>query len=776
MSAETQVTCALCGLSTSAPLYDERGRPYCCPACREVSLLLAEDTSAPAPRPLVDPTVTATEEATLALGDLWCTSCGWLIEETLKRAPGVAEAQVNFVRREARVVYDPERTDLRRLAGRVRRLGYRAWLPGETHRSEEDAILTRLLISAVFVMHIMIASFILYARDLLGLSSPDTFWLVRFFHIVLFGASLPVMFLLGVPILRTGLVTLVRRQPNMHTLIAIGAFSAFALSTRNLILGHDQVYFDTASMLLFLVTIGHWLEVRARNAGSKAVEQLWKQVPREALWITPEGEKRVPVDELPPGARVRIQPGEPFPVDGMVATGEGDVDESLLTGEPVPISRGPGDKVHAGTVSVDGTFEVITTAVGAETVAGQIGRLLHQALWQRAPVERLADRLAALMVPSAVLLALGTFVYWSGRLGYETGLMHALSVLLIACPCALGLATPLTLWVGLQRATERGILVRNTAVLERLAEIRQVFFDKTGTLTRQPLRVAVLKTNGVTESDFLARVAAAEAPARHPLAQAIVAAARERGLEPEAVKDFEARPGQGVVARANGTSLYVGNERLLQTEGLAVPESLRETADTLRESGMCVVYAGWDGQVQGVLGLDEDVRPEVPEALQELAALGCEVTVLTGDDVQAGQRWQQALGVPVHAGLTPEEKMSHIRRAEGPVAVVGDGINDGPALAAADVGIAIGQGTEIARAASEVILIRDDLRQVPWLIRLARAAMRKVHQNLAWAFVYNLVGLGLAVTGHLQPVIAAFAMVASSLIVTTNALRLRKFA
>ncbi len=766
--------CALCGLTTSAPLFDDAGNAYCCPACREVAHLLAEDTDSSTPTFVVRADEGATEEATLGLGDMWCTSCAWLVEETLKRAPGVADVQVNFVRQEARIVYNPERTDISRLAKRVRRLGYRVVLPGEDAQDESNAILNRLLISFVFVMHIMLISFILYGRDLLGLNTPDTQWLVDFFHIILFVAALPVMFILGLPILRTGLVTLIRRQPNMHTLIALGAFSAFALSTRNLIVGYNHVYFDTASVLLFLVTIGHWLEVRARITGSKSVERLWQRVPREALWITPEGEKRVPVETLPKGARVRVAPGEPFPVDGVVAEGEGDVDESLLTGEPEPVFRKPGDTVRAGTVSVDGTFEVITTAVGAETVAGQIGRLLHQALWQRAPVERLADRIAALLVPGAVLLAVGTFLFWTRVAGYEVGLMHALSVLLIACPCALGLATPLTLWVGLQQAAEQGALVRNTAVLERLAGVRHVFFDKTGTLTRWPLRLSVVKANGVDEETFLARVASAESSARHPLAQAIVSAAEARGLPLTAPREFRAIPGQGVQARVNGTELLVGNERLFSYAKWPIPPDLQEEGQKLRARGMSVVYAGWDGMARGVLGLDENERPEVRETLAALAALGCNVTILTGDDPEAGRRWAERLGVTVHAGLTPEEKLEHVRQSQGGTVLVGDGINDGPALAAADVGIALGQGTDIAHAAAEVILLREDLRVVPALIRLARSAMRKVRQNLAWAFFYNVIGLGLAVTGHLQPVLAAFAMVASSLIVTTNALRLRR--
>ncbi len=287
---------------------------------------------------------------------------------------------MSFVRREARVTFDAERTDPRRLVRRIRRLGYRAWLPGDTPHDEEEALLNRLLISGVLAMHIMFISLMLYAREWLGWASADSAWLVRFFHIMLFAASAPLILLLGLPILRAGLASLLRGRPNMHTLIALGAFSAFGLSVRNLFMGLDRVYFDTASMLLFLVTIGHWLEVRAQKAGSRAIEKLWEQLPQEATWITAGGERRVPADQVPAGARVRVHPGERFPVDGVVAAGEGDVDESLLTGESTPVTHRVGDRVLAGSVSLDGAFEVIATAVGAETVAGQIGRLLPQGL------------------------------------------------------------------------------------------------------------------------------------------------------------------------------------------------------------------------------------------------------------------------------------------------------------------------------------------------------------------------------------------------------------
>jgi heavy metal translocating P-type ATPase len=766
------IECSLCGLPTAHLLDDGSGRYFCCPACREVDQLLRAEPVSAAP---VDPTPDAAT-AVISLGGLWCSSCAWLIGESLRRAPGVRSAEVSFVQREARATFDPGRADARRLLRRVRRLGYRAWLPGDTPYDEEDAFFTRLLISVVFVMHDTVLGLMIYGRAWLGWTTPDDAWLIAFFQAMMLLGAIPLLFLLGLPILRAGAAGLLRGRPDMHTLIALGAFSAFALSARNLLLGAGHVYFDTTTMLLFLVAVGRWLELRAQKTGSHAVERLWKRLPQEATWLTAAGERRVPPDQLPKGARARVRPGERFPVDGLVAVGEGDVDESLLTGEPTPVTRRAGDRVLAGTVNLDGAFEVITTAVGAETAAGQIGRVLHQALWQRAPVERLADRLSALMTPAATLIALGTFALWAARAGPETGLLNALSVLLIACPCALGIATPLALWVALGRAAEGGVILRGTAALERLAAVRGLFFDKTGTLTRQPFRLLAVAADGIDADAFLARVAAIETPSEHPLANAVVVAAREQGLEVPAAADFRALPGQGVCGRIADQMLWIGSARLMHAQGLELSDGLAATAEAWRQRGWCVLYAGWVGRVAGLLGLGEEMRPEAAEVIGALHGLGLHVAVLTGDDAAAGERWQRLLGVPVYAEQRPEDKMAHLRATPGPVAMVGDGINDGPALAAAAIGIALSQGTDVARAAADILLLGDDLRAVPWLVALARVAMRRVRQNLAWAFVYNLAGLALAVTGQLQPVLAAMAMIVSSVIVTGNALRLRRFA
>ena len=780
------VTCALCGLPTFHPLYDDSGAAYCCPACLEVSALLAEDEAGPA---AVKSTTSIAAEnaatATIELAGLWCPSCSWLIEESLERSDGVLDAEVNFVQREARIIYDPSVIDPKQAAKRVRRIGYRAWLPGEKPYDEEQAMWDRLLINGLLVMQIMMMSFFIYGRDWLGFSSPDTEWLTDFFNIILFVTSIPVMLMLGLPILRAGMASLARGRPNIHTLIAIGAFSAFALSVYHLWLGEGRVYFDTATILLFLVSVGHWLEMRAHKTSTEAVERLYERMPDEATLITPEGDRRTPTDELKPGARVRVRPGERFPVDGVVAAGAGDVDESLLTGEPEPVTRRVGDRVMAGSVSLDGGFEVVASAVGADTVAGQIGRLLHQALWQQAPIQRLADKLAAWMVPAATLLAALAFGYWTYTVDFERGLIVALSVLLIACPCALGIATPLTLWLAVGRAARAGVILRNAGALEKLAAVTRAVFDKTGTLTRLPIRLQAIATDGMDERDFWARVAAAEHMSEHPLARAVVAGLEGRNEasrgETKAVaqlppaSDFRALPGRGVTALVDGERIWVGSRGLMKEQGLTMPSSLAEQARVWQEQGFSVIYAGWAGRVRGALALGESLRPEVQEAIDELQSLGVETLVLTGDDAAAGRRYERMLGVPVAAEQRPEDKLAYLEKEGDHALMVGDGINDGPALAAAAVGVAVAHGADVARAAADAVLLNDDLRLVPWLIRLSRVTMRKVRQNLAWAFVYNIFGLALAASGNLQPSIAALLMVLSNLIVTTNALRLRKF-
>ncbi len=745
-------------------------------------MLLAEQPSA-------SPAVPSTEmreyqEITLELGDLWCPSCAWLVENHLKRSAGVFFAQVNFIQQQAFLKFDPSKTDPKKLKARVRQLGYHAVLPGEKSHDEEESLYYRLVICGVLALHDVLVGFSIYGREWLGLNTPESEPLIAFFRLMMFLTAIPVLFLIGIPILRAGLSSLMRGQPNVHTLITIGTFSAFVLSVYNLFHGHEGVYFDTASMLLFLVALGRWLEIQTHKTAREAMSRLLEHFPEYATRITAEGEEKVKSSELKPGMRVRIRPGERFPVDGIIAAGEGDVDQSLLNGEFRPVTKRPGDRVQAGTISLDGAFEVVATAVGETTTAGQIVRLLHQALWQRSPLERMADRLAAWMTPLALGLGVFTFAYWNTHIGPERALLNALSVLLIACPCALGLATPLTLWLTLNRAAENGILLRSTAAIERLAQVQHVFFDKTGTLSLLTMQVKEVKIEPSlfqqpvvhALDQFLSFVSSAEENSEHPVAKAILEYARQKGLSFQKAERFQAFPGRGINAYCYQHSVWVGSELLMQEQNLLIPPLLRKEAEKLSAEGCMVVFAGWDGYVRGLLALDEIERPEVQEAICSLQEMGLSVTVLTGDAEVAGARWERKLpGVPVQAQLTPENKMRYLEEVANKSAMVGDGINDGPALAKASVGIALGQSTDVARTTAEIILLREDLRLIAWLVKLSRSAMRRVYENLGWAFIYNLIGLGLAITGLLQPVFAALAMSMSSLLVTGNALRMRQF-
>ncbi|HSM70458.1 MAG TPA: cation transporter, partial [Anaerolineales bacterium] len=385
-AASSLSTCTVCGLTTLHPLTNGQGDVFCCPSCREVAALLAESQIVEAQQ------VTAegrSEDVVLTLGGMWCSSCAWLVGENLKRTKGVVSAEVSYIQQQANLTFDTSVTNPKKLKKRVRSLGYQATLPDEKPRDEEESFFTRLLISGVLVLHDMIVGAGIYLREAMGWVTPESQPLVDFFQVMMLVSAIPVLILLGLPILRAGFASLLRGQPNIHTLITIGTFSAFGLSLRNLIVGTGGQYFDTATMLIFLISVGRWLEMQAHKSSNRAVARLLEQIPDTATLVTADGDKEVGVAELRAGMRVRVRPGEKFPVDGLIAIGEGDVDESLLTGEPRPVTHRSGDAVQAGTVSLDGSFEIIATAVGDSTTAGQIGRLLHEALWNRSPLERL---------------------------------------------------------------------------------------------------------------------------------------------------------------------------------------------------------------------------------------------------------------------------------------------------------------------------------------------------------------------------------------------------
>ncbi len=766
--------CDLCGQPARFPVDSPGSGRYCCPACREVASLLDEERLQTRKEAKIPANHSTAETVSLPLAGLYCPSCGWLIERRLRGTKGVHTAAVNYIRREARLTFDPGKTAPNKLARRIRALGYRAGLPGETPTDEEDAFFTRLLIGGMLAMHIMMTSLIIYARDWLGWNSSDTLWLEEIFYLMQFVVVIPLVVVLGLPVLRAGIASMLRGLPNTHTLVTIGVVSAVWLSSSNLFKHGGPVYFDTAAMLLLLMTLGRWLEMRAHKSSREAVETLAAKIPPEAIRMGPLGDETIPWEAIRPGMWLRLLPGDRIPVDGVIATGQSDIDESALTGEPQPVLRQPGDPVWAATLNLDGVLEIIVRRTGDATRVGQISRLLHQALWQRSPVERMADQLAARLVPLAVLTAAGTFGFWYWRAGVETALLNALSVLLIACPCALGLATPLTLWQALNRAAQNGVVLQGTAVLEKLARIRHVFFDKTGTLTRLPMQVVFVTAVGIREQELFAIAASVESSSRHPIAAAIRSAAEEQGLCWPESRNAQASPGMGVSGKVQGQTVKLGTQAFIQEDGVQIPASIARAFERCRTEGLVPVLCSREGVLCGLFALGETLRPETNLAVHRLKGLVDSITLISGDPLAAEKSWVQPLGLGVRAGMAPEEKLATIRSKDGTL-MVGDGINDGPALAAATVGIALAGGSDVAQNAAEVVLVREDLLAVPWLVELAATTQRKVRQNLGWAIGYNLIGMVLAAGGLLQPVLAALAMLLSSVLVTQNALRLRRF-
>jgi heavy metal translocating P-type ATPase len=685
---------------------------------------------------------------------------------------------------------------------------------------EAARLLSRLMLNAFLAMMVMALSLALYSDFFFtpwGQLGQGTRSMLQAIAMLF---ATPAVLLLALPILEDAIFTFqVYRRLTTSALIAIGSLAAYGLSVYATFIGQGQVYFDTATMTLLLVTLGRWLDAKTQVESAKALDELLARAPAEASLITPspalplqggggqgEGETRVPVDQLQVGDRIRVRPGENFAVDGRVISGEGSVDEASITGEAAPAYKGPGQTVYAGTTNLDGSFVVETTQVGEERVMGKLVRLLDEARLYRAPIERLADRVAGYFVPLVIVLALGTFGYWTWQVSFEQGLMNGLAVLLIACPCALGVSTPLAIWAGLGRAARQGVLIRDSVTLEKLARIRRVFFDKTGTLTTGQSALAEIvtgrqetvdgrqgKTVGVEASaktlavstqrsavapvELLQIAASLEHGSEHPLARSIQAAAVARNLPLLPVENFRAMPGLGVSGSVAGQTVWVGSWRLVEQQGLALPADLQTERQRLEERGVTVVHVGWEGLVQGLLGLTETVRPAAAPALAEMKRRQLGVQVLTGDSAAAGAALARQLGVPVQSELLPHDKMKLIEQAEatGPAAMVGDGLNDAPALARASVGVALGCGADVTREAADVSLLGTDLAQITWTLALAQRVYRTIGWNLTQAFAYNVIGIGLAMAGFLHPVLAAAAMVVSSLVVVSNSLRIFKF-
>ena len=610
----------------------------------------------------------------------------------------------------------------------------------------------------------------------------------------------PVVLWGGLPFFERGWQSIVNRSLNMFTLIALGTGTAFAYSAVAAIApgifpesfrhhGEVDVYFEPAAVIVTLVLLGQVLELRARRQTGSAIRALLSLAPKTARRIGQDGrEADVALDLVVPDDRLRIRPGEKIPVDGVVVEGSSAVDESMITGEPIPIEKGPGEKLIGGTLNGTGTLVLRAVRVGSDTLLAQIIRMVAEARRSRAPIQRLADVVSSYFVPAVVLVAVITFIAWA-LFGPPPALAHALvgsvAVLIIACPCALGLATPMSIMVGTGRGAGAGVLIKNAEALEVLERVDALVIDKTGTLTEgKPRVVSVVSMPGQDEGVWLKMAADVEVASEHPLAAAVATAARERGLEVKPAESFRSHTGKGVEGRVDGRSVVIGNRAFLESMGIAA-EALAERAEGLRRDGQTVVLIAIDGHPAGLLGIADPIKESAAAAIDDLKKEGLRVIMLTGDNRTTAEAVARRLGLDeVRAEVLPDQKAEEIKRlqAEGRiVAMAGDGINDAPALSQADVGIAMGTGTDVAMESAGVTLVKGDLKGIVRARRLSRATMTNIRQNLAFAFFYNALGVPIAagvlypfIGLLLSPMIASLAMTFSSVSVIVNALRLRK--
>ncbi len=596
----------------------------------------------------------------------------------------------------------------------------------------------------------------------------------------------PVVFWCGWPFFVRAVLSLRRLQANMFTLIALGVSAAYGFSTAALLapatLG-EAMYFETAAVIVVLVLLGQVLELRARGATGQAIRRLLGLAPKTARLVRPDGgEADVPLELVQVGDVVRVRPGEGVPVDGVVIDGRSSVDESMLSGEPIPLEKVPGSKVAGGTVNGTGSLLVRAERVGSDTLLAHVVRLVGEAQRSRAPVQRLVDRVAAVFVPAVIAAAVLTFLGWlfygSGPERLAQAVMHAVAVLIIACPCALGLATPMAILVGVGRGAESGVLIRDAEALEVLHRADTLAVDKTGTLTEGKPRLTSVETIGdVSEGELLRLAASLERASEHPLAAALVQAAQERGLSLAPADSFEARTGLGVIGRVEGHEVVLGNAALLAEKGIAA-ETVSGRADGLRRQGQTVLLAAVDGKPAGLMAVADPVRASTPEAIRLLHGDGLRVVMLTGDSHTTATAVGRQLGIDeVIAELLPAQKAEAVARLQAErhvVAAAGDGINDAPALARADVGIALGTGTDVAMESAGVTLVHGDLRGIARARLLSRFTLSAIRQNLFLAFVYNTAAIPLAAVGLLPPIVAGAAMSLSSLSVIGNSLRLRR--
>ncbi len=701
-----------------------------------------------------------------------CATCAVRIERVLGREDGVEAASVNLAGASALVRIN-DGADIESLTSAVAKIGYtiaphaggtQARDMVEHYHDDERTQWRRFWVAAALTLPAV----------LLAMLGPDTQWS----RLAQGALVTPVVFWCGWQFHRVAFRQARHLSANMDTLISLGSLTAYFYSVWALF-SNEHIFFETAGVIVTLITLGRALETRAKGRASEAVHRLLELGAKEARVIADGEERLLPIDRIIPGDLLLVLPGEKIPTDAVVESGRSSVDESMLTGESLPVDKGPGHLVYGATVNQRGRLEIRATAVGAETALAGIVRMVEEAQGSKAPIQHLADRFSSVFVPAVIVIAVATTLVWIG-LGNGVGpaVQAGVAVLIIACPCALGLATPTAIMVGSGRGAELGILFKRAEVFETAGSVDTVVFDKTGTLTTGVMTLTDLRTSE-PEDEFLRLVASIEAASGHPIGMAIALAADDAAIELTTPDFVETLPGFGVVGTVGHRHLVVGKAKLLANRGMAIADQWTEEMARCENEGKTAFVAGWDGEAKGMIAVADTIREGSRTSVAQLADRGIDTLMVTGDNHRTAARIGEQIGVgAVHAEVMPGEKADHVARLQAggrSVVFVGDGINDAPALTQADLGMAMGSGADAAVEAGDVVLLNPDARLVPIAIGLAAATLRTIKQNLVWAFGYNTAAIPLAAAGLLDPMIAAAAMALSSVSVVLNALRLRRF-
>ena len=713
-----------------------------------------------------------TKEALYHLSGMWCASCGWVVEHVLARERGIVSAEVLFASDLLKVKYCPQFLLPERIPEQVAALGYRAMEYGtereSDHREWQDLLL-RLGVAGAMWMNVMLFSLVIYASYWEGIAE----WARRAVPFILMALTVPVIFYSAWPIHRIAWLGLRQRFLRMEALISTGVFAAFIYSSVQAILGGKHYYFDTACAIVTLMLTGKMLERGAKERSAKALTMLHQLLPRKARLRIEGRERFVTIEALEPGMAYLVKPGERLPADGIVIEGSSKVDESVVTGESELLSKGVGDGVICGSLNAAGVLEVRVTRAGEDSTLAQIIRSVENALAGRSPLERVVDRVSRIFIPAVLAIAVATLLgcLLVGLTPTEA-MLRSIAVLVIACPCALGIATPLATTAAVGSASGHGILIRDVRVLETFRKVDVLVLDKTGTVTDGLFRVRE------AVAEHLDLLASLESYSEHPVARALVRHANDQGVALMDAVDIQVHEGMGIAGTVAGHRIVVGNRAMLLAKEVLLSEELEGIANTWQSAGLTVAFSAVDGRCSGAVALGDSPRQEAVAVISALKARGIHIVVLSGDAQATTARIAKAIGADEWLGeVPPGEKAVAIKRFQvggAVVAMVGDGINDAPALAVADLGIAMGSGADLARQTAPVVLMSDSLLRIPETFALATRTLRIVRQNLFWAFFYNTTGIILAIAGVLNPILAAGAMVFSSLSVIGNSLRLSR--